>query len=103
MIADIVAWIFTLFVVDPLHSEMRQNLERANAPVQIVQQSQQCLAVQVPALIEKAGNEPGWAIATVIGISTGWTPPEQLFDSEDLNCRTPRGLLGAPGTHEAEG
>jgi len=87
MIADFAAWMFTLFVVDPLHSEMRQHLERANAPVQIVQQSQQCLAVQVPLLIEKAGNEPGWAIATVIGISTGWTPPEQLFDKEDMNCR----------------
>ncbi|MDR6820872.1 hypothetical protein J2X76_006072 [Neorhizobium sp. 2083] len=103
MIADIAAWMFTLFVVDPLHAEMRQHLERASAPVEIVQQSRQCLVVQVPLLIEKAGNEPGWAIATVVGISTGWTSPERLFDGADPNCSALRGLIGAENAREAEG
>jgi hypothetical protein len=103
MIADIAAWIFTLFVVDPLHSEMRHHLERANAPTQTVQQSQQCLAAEVPLLIEKASNEPGWAIATAIGISTGWMPPEQLFDRKDPNCSALRELIGAQSARAAEG
>jgi hypothetical protein len=103
MIADIAAWMFTLFVVDPLHAEMRQHLERANAPVEIVQQSQQCLAAHVPRLIDKAGSEPGWAIATAIGISTGWTSPEQLFEGTDPACSALRGLIGAENARETEG
>ncbi|MFK0204742.1 hypothetical protein [Agrobacterium sp. NPDC090283] len=51
MIADVAAWIFTLFVVDPLQTEMQKTLERANLPIEAVQQSQQCLTMQVPCLI----------------------------------------------------
>ena len=103
MIADIAAWMFTLFVVDPLHAEMRQHLERANAPVEIVQQSRQCLESHVPRLIDKAGDEPGWAIATAIGISTGWTSPETLFDGADPACSALRGLIGTENAREMEG
>lgn len=103
MIADIAAWIFTLFVVDPLHAEMRQYMERANAPTQIVQQSRRCLSIQGPRLIDKAGNEPGWAIATAIGISSGWTSPERLFDGADSSCGALRGLIGAQDSRESEG
>jgi len=103
MIADIAAWMFTIFVVDPLHAEMRQHLERANTPVQIVQQSRQCLAVQVPRLIDRAGNEPGWAVATAIGVSIGWTSPEQLFEGADPSCGALRGLISAQNAREAEG
>jgi hypothetical protein len=103
MIADIAAWMFTLFVVDPLHAEIRQHLERANAPVEIVRQSRQCLETHVPRLIDKAGNDPGWAIATAIGMSTGWTPPEQLFDGADPACSALRGLIGTENARETGG
>lgn len=102
MIADIAAWMFTLFVVDPLHAEIRQHLELANAPVEIVQPSRQCLAKQVPHLVDRAGKEPGWAIATVIGISTGWTSPETLFDGPDRACSALRGVIGAGNARETE-
>ncbi|MBW6424927.1 hypothetical protein KX729_26140 [Rhizobium sp. XQZ8] len=103
MIAEIAAWMFTLFVVDPLHAEMRQHLEHANAPVEVVQQSRQCLASHVPRLVDRAGNEPGWAIATAIGISTGWTSPDRLFDGADPSCSALRSLIGAQNAREAEG
>ncbi|MCQ1774414.1 hypothetical protein NOI24_24160 [Neorhizobium galegae] len=103
VIADIAAWIFTLFVVDPLNAEMRQHLDRPNVPVEIVQQSRRCLAIEVPRLIDKAGNEPGWATATAIGISTGWMSPQRLFDGADPACNALRGLIGTENTREAEG
>lgn len=34
MIADVAAWIFTLFVVDPFQAEMQKTLERANLPIE---------------------------------------------------------------------
>lgn len=103
MIADIAAWIFTLFVIDPLHAEMRQHLDNANAPVELVQQSRQCLAIEVPRLIDKAGNEPGWATATAIGISIGWMSPERVFDGADPSCGALRALISMKNTREAEG
>jgi hypothetical protein len=103
MIADIAAWIFTLFVVDPLHAEMRQHIDRANVPVEIVQQSRQCLAIEGPRLIERAGNEPGWATATAIGISIGWISPERLFERADPSCGALRGLIVSESAREAEG
>ncbi|MDS7594036.1 hypothetical protein [Agrobacterium tumefaciens] len=103
MIADIAGWLFAVFVVDPLQAEMRQHLDRGNVSIQAVQQSQQCLANQVPRLIERAGNEPGWAIATAVGISTGWTSPDRLFDVNDPTCTALRGLINSENNREAEG
>ncbi|TDK35680.1 hypothetical protein E2F50_12955 [Rhizobium deserti] len=103
MIANIAAWIFTLFVIDPLHAEMRQHLDRANLPVELVQQSRQCLTNEVPRLIDKAGNEPGWAAAMTVGISIGWISPEQLFDGADPSCGALRGLINPQTAREAEG
>lgn len=103
MIADVAAWIFTLFVVDPFQAEMKSALERANLPVEVVQQSRECLATQVPRLVERAGNEPGWAVATAVGISIGWTPPERLLDATDPTCGTLRGLMVFENSPEAEG
>lgn len=103
MIADIVGWLFAVFVVDPLQAEMRQHLDRGQVSMEAAQQSQQCLANQVPRLIDRAGNEPGWAIATAVGISTGWTSPGHLFDVNDPTCAALRGLFNSERNREAEG
>lgn len=103
MIADIAAWIFTLSIVDPLHTETRRHLDRANVSMQIVQQSRQCLAVEAPRLIYKARSEPGWAIATAISFTTGWMSAQQLFDSADPSCGALIGIIDAENGREAEG
>lgn len=93
MLSDIAAWFITLFVVDPLQAEMREQLERANASTQIIQQSQQCIASQGPQLLNRAGEDPAWAVATVVGFTFGWTSPVQLLDTRDPNCAAVVGLL----------
>ncbi|NWJ23081.1 hypothetical protein [Rhizobium sp. RM] len=103
MIADIAAWLFATFVVDPLQAEMKQQLDRGNVSMEAVQQSHQCLATQVPRLIDRAGNELGWAIATAVGISTGWTSPDNLFESNDPKCAALRALIKSDNNREAEG
>lgn len=102
MISDIFAWIFTLFVIDPLQAEAREQLNRLNAPTEIVQQTNQCFTTQFPRLIEKAENEPGWAIATSLKISTGWTSPDQLFEGADTSCDALRDLIVRQQLGEAE-
>ncbi len=100
MLSDIAAWFLTLFVVDPLQAEVREHLDRANASTQLVQQSQQCVASQAPQLLKRAGEEPGWAIATVAGFTFGWTTPAQLLDMNDPNCAAIAGLLQDNGEGE---
>lgn len=93
MLSDIAAWFITLFVIDPLQAEMREHLDRANASTEIIQQSQRCVSSQAPALLDRAGQDPAWAIATIAGFTLGWTSPTQLLDKNDPNCAAVIGLL----------
>jgi hypothetical protein len=88
MISDIAAWLFALFVIDPLQAEISAHLERANAPVAAIQQSCQCVESHGPRLLQRAGEEPGWAVATAVSVAVGWISPVQLLDGGDPNCST---------------
>lgn len=88
MISDIVAWLFALFVIDPLQAEIGTRLERANVPVAAIQQSRHCVESHGPRLLQRAGEEPGWAVATATSVAIGWTSPVQLLDAGDPNCST---------------
>jgi hypothetical protein len=102
MISDFIAAMFAWFVIDPLQAELQQQIERANAPVQIVQQSQKCLATEGPRLLERAGTEPGWAVTTAFSVAIGWTSPEQVFDPANPNCNALRDLIDGQDRTETE-
>jgi hypothetical protein len=103
MISEIAAWLFALFVVDPLQAEVRQRVDRANLPVRAAQQSQQCIATHGPRLLDQAGDDPAWAAGTAIGIATGWTSPIYLLDINDPNCAALAGLLAGDNRENTEG
>ncbi len=103
MFSDIVAWFITLFVVDPLQAQVQEHLARANASTELVQQSQQCVAAQAPKLLNRAGEDPAWAIATIAGFTFGLTTPVSLIDTSDPNCAAIVGLLQDGESGEAEG
>jgi hypothetical protein len=86
MVSEIFAWLFAIFVIDPLHAEIRDRVARANLPVEVLQRSQQCLGTQGPQLLQRAGEDPVWAVGTAVGIATGWVSPARLFDPADANC-----------------
>ncbi|MBB2671510.1 UNVERIFIED_ORG: hypothetical protein GGE44_001061 [Rhizobium esperanzae] len=102
MISDIAAWLFALFVIDPLQAEMRERLDQAGAPVAALQQSQQCVASHGPRLLQRAGEEPGWAFTTAIGVAIGWTAPVQLLDTNDANCAPLISILKADMDQDSE-
>ncbi|EUB98090.1 hypothetical protein PMI07_006404 [Rhizobium sp. CF080] len=103
MLSDIAAWLFAIFVINPLHAELRERVDLANLPVQALQQSRQCVAAHGPQLLEQAGNNPGWATGTAIGIAVGWSSPVHLFDARDPNCSVLIQLFNAENRREAEG
>lgn len=86
MLSEIAAWFITLFLINPLQAEVQQQLERANASAQTVQQLRQCVASEGPRLIEKATNEPAWAIAAGTGVMIGWSSPVDYIDRNNENC-----------------
>lgn len=101
MISDIAAWIFALFVIDPLQAEVRERVAQANLPVEAVQQSQQCVTTHAPLLLERATNDPSWAVGTAVSVAVGWTPPTQLFDTADPNCAVLVRVFSGDGGAEA--
>lgn len=106
MISEIAAWLFAVFVVDPLHTEIRQRAEQMNLPARSLQQAQQCVTTQGPKLLERAGADPVWAVTTAVGMTIGWTSPVQLIDTRDPNCAVLAGLLqnrDSAETEKAEG
>lgn len=103
MIAEIAAWFITLFVVTPLQAEVQEHLSRANVSAQTAQQAQQCVTSQGPQLLKRAGEQPGWAIATAAGFTLGWTSPVALLDQSDPNCAELVRMLQTDESAEAEG
>lgn len=86
MISEIAAWLFALFVIDPLQAEVRDRVAQANLPIEALQQSQQCVATHGPLLLQRATDDPAWATSTALGVAVGWTSPAELFDIKDPNC-----------------
>ena len=101
MISDIAAWFITLFVLNPIQAEVQDHLQAANASTQSIQQSQQCISAQGPKLLQRAGQDPSWAIATAAGYTLGWTSPSQLLDASDPNCAELTRLLRGNEGEEA--
>ncbi len=101
MISDIAAWFITLFVLNPIQAEVQDHLQAANASTQSIQQSQQCISAQGPKLLQRAGQDPSWAIATAAGYTLGWTSPSQLLDASDPNCAELTRLLRGSEGEEA--
>ncbi len=86
MISEIAAWLFALFVVNPMHAELSERFNQANLPLEALHQSKQCVATHAPRLLDRAAQQPGWATSTAIGVLIGWTSPSELFERTDPHC-----------------
>ncbi|GAK68628.1 hypothetical protein RRU01S_01_00570 [Agrobacterium rubi TR3 = NBRC 13261] len=52
-------------------------------------------------MLQRAGEDPSWAIATAAGYTLGWTSPVQLLDATDPNCAELTRLFQAGEGEEA--
>lgn len=103
MISEITAWLFAVLGVNPLYAEVRERVETANLTVEAAQQSQQCLAIHGPRLLQQAEKDPAWAVGTAVGIVTGWSSPAQLLEIDSANCSILTGLLANDAGENVEG
>ena len=86
MIAEFIASLFALFVVDPVQAEIEARLAAVQAPIEIVSQARACLGTTGPILIERATGDVWWAGATIVKIATGLTGPAELLDAGNPAC-----------------
>ncbi len=86
MLSEFLASVFSALVLDPVQAEVRQTLERAGASIEVVQQSTECLGTAGPALARQAVDDPWWATATIVGITTGYQSPADLLASGGPAC-----------------
>lgn len=104
MFSEIAAWFITMAVLNPVQAEVQTRLEQVNASAAAATQVQQCITTHAPRLIERAANEPSWAVTTAIGVSVGWTSPVTLLDTRDPNCAALAALLqGGEQAKEQDG
>ena len=68
MIAEWIASIFAMLVVDPIEADIRQRLEEMKAPVEVVSQAGDCLRTTGPQLIDRATGDLWWAGTTVVSV-----------------------------------
>jgi hypothetical protein len=86
MIGDFFSWLFTIFVVDPVGAEVALRLEQAKAPVAVVSQVNDCLRTTGAAMLDRAGNDAWWAVATAVSVTTGQTGMAELLDAANPAC-----------------
>ncbi|MCZ7450854.1 hypothetical protein O8B93_25070 [Agrobacterium rhizogenes] len=86
MFSEIIAAIFSIFIIEPMQAEIADRVAAAKAPAEIVRASQECLATQAPRLIDRATNDMGWALSYTVRVSLGWNNPLDLLDTSAPGC-----------------
>lgn len=86
MIAEWIASLFAVLVVDPLQADIQHRLEEMKAPVEIVSQAGACLRTTGPQLLERATGDLWWAGTTAVYVVAGLTSPAELLDAGNPAC-----------------
>lgn len=86
MFETLIAWLVATFLIGPLQSEIADRLEAGRAPAAIVQQMTDCASAAAPALIQRAGSDPWWAVTTAFGAWIGTTSPDAVLRDSAPGC-----------------
>jgi len=102
VIADAVAALLALFLVEPFEVRTRDALAAARAPEAVLRDVSECAARAAPALAGRAVADPAVAVATVVRLWMGTRDVTSLLDEVDPGCsaalaaaRRHLGALGA--------
>jgi hypothetical protein len=86
LIHDLFTWLLATFVMGPAQAEFAEMMQAARAPDAIMQQVQACAAGGTPILVERAMNDPWWAITTTISVTAGLTDPQSILAEASPEC-----------------
>lgn len=86
MIRDFIASLMSMFIVEPMQTEMNRLLQQVGAPPAIVRQVTACATAAAPALADKAMGDWWWGATTVAGVWIGTTRPENVLVEVAPTC-----------------
>lgn len=84
---DIIAALISFFLVEPLQTEIERHLAEAKVPVALITQVKVCARTATPLIIERASNDPGWAVSSAFNVWLGSAKPEQILVEAAPNCK----------------
>jgi hypothetical protein len=85
---DLIAALFSFLLVEPLQGELDRYLTEAKVPVALISQVKDCAQTAAPAIIERATNDPGWAVTSIFNVWYGSAHPEKVLIEAAPNCTT---------------
>lgn len=86
MIEALFAWFIATFLMGPLQSGLATALDAGRAPAAVVEQVTRCATDATPRLVDRAMDDPWWAISTAIGATIGSSPPESVLRDAAPGC-----------------
>jgi hypothetical protein len=86
VIADLIAWAFAVFVVEPAMTAANDKLTALRAPQETIRLVGDCARRGGPILAERSFAEPGWAVTTIVRIWMGTTRIEAVLADLDPEC-----------------
>ncbi len=87
LLTILLALLVQTLIAGPLQSELNSRLAKAGVPAELGAQIKSCLSRGIPSLVERASNEPGWAVGIALDVWLKRTPPERVLDQASPNCR----------------
>jgi hypothetical protein len=86
MIEALFAWFVATFLLGPLQSGLASALDAGRAPAAVVEQVTRCATDAAPRLVDRAMDDPWWAVSTAIGASIGTVAPESVLRDAAPGC-----------------
>jgi hypothetical protein len=83
---DLIALLVSLFLLNPLQAEMQSRLAEANAPPAVVAGVAACAVSAGPGLVQRAAEDPIWAISTALRSWFGAISPEAVLLDAAPDC-----------------
>lgn len=83
---EFLTMLVTILLVDPILNEIAEALAAARAPQEIVSALMTCAADQGPQIINRALDDPFWAISSIVGAWIGFAEPTTLLAEAAPNC-----------------
>lgn len=86
MLRDLILWIVSVVILQPLESEIGRRLTAAGAPAAVVQDVRTCATASLPAIADRAASDWVWTATTAFGVWTGGTSAEAALASAAPAC-----------------
>jgi hypothetical protein len=84
---DIIAWLVSLLVLEPLEGRLAEKLQAARVPEAVVAQVQDCTRTAAPVIANRIMTDPFWGVQTAVRVWIGTTSPDVVLGDAVPACQ----------------